>query len=102
MAASKSAETGFDKTVDRARDNVKAFAASAGETVGDGVADLADRGADGIKSVAHTVSGAVPNVSGWLDEQLDTMRERIRAEPVKMAAIAAGVGALIGAVFLRR
>jgi ElaB/YqjD/DUF883 family membrane-anchored ribosome-binding protein len=104
MAASKSADTstGFDKTIDRVRDNVKAFASTAGETVSDGVADLADGGADGIKSVAHSVAGAVPNVSGWLDEQVDMVRERIRAEPVKMAAIAAGVGALIGAMFLRR
>jgi len=64
--------------------------------------DLADSGADGIKSVAHSVAGAVPNVSGWVDEQLDNARDRIRAEPVKMVAIAAGVGALIGAILLRR
>ena len=104
MATSKTAETatGFDKTVDRVRDNVKAFAASAGETAADGVSDLADQGADGIKSVAHTVAGSVPNVSGWLDEHIDAARDRVRAEPIKMIAIAAGVGALLGTIFLRR
>ncbi len=91
-------ETSFDKSVDRIRDNVKTFAHSAGESAADGVSHLADRSADGVKAIA----GQAPKVSSWVDEQFDAARERVRAEPVKMMAIAAGVGALIGAIFLRR
>ncbi|MFT3809694.1 MAG: DUF883 C-terminal domain-containing protein [Micropepsaceae bacterium] len=98
--AAKSAEngTGFDKSVDRIRDNVKSFAHSVSDSAADGVDTLADQGADGIKGLA----GRVPDVSGWLDEKIDMARERVRDEPIKMMAIAAGVGALIGAVLLRR
>lgn len=101
MAASKSSradETGFDKTVDRVRDNVKNFASSSAETAADGVSTLADQGADGVKAVAHKV----PQVTNWADSQIDQARDRVRAEPIKMIAIAAGVGALLGALFLRR
>lgn len=100
MAASKSAEpeTGFDKSVDRIRDNVKTFAQTVGETAAEGVSSLADQGADGVKAVA----GQVPKVSHWIDEKFDEARDRVRAEPLKMMAIAVGVGALIGTIFLRR
>lgn len=98
--AAKSADTstGFDKSVDRIRDNVKSFAHSVSDSAADGVDTLADQGADGIKSVA----GRVPDVTNWLDAQFDMARDRVRAEPIKMMAIAAGVGALVGALFLRR
>jgi len=100
MPASKGADTqtGFDKSVDRIRDNVKTFAQSVGETAADGVGTLADQGADGVKAVA----GQVPRMSHWIDEQFDSARERVRAEPLKMMAIAAGVGALLGTILLRR
>lgn len=96
MAAAKSTEpeSGFDRTVDRVRDSVKSF----GESAADGVADLADQSAKGVKSVAH----AVPNVSHWIDDKADAARDRVRAEPLKMMAIAVGAGALLGALFLRR
>ena len=72
MPASKGADTqsGFDKSVDRIRDNVKTFAQSVGETAAEGVGTLADQGADGVKAVA----GQVPRVSHWIDEQVDSAR----------------------------
>ncbi|MCC6919323.1 MAG: hypothetical protein IT548_08965 [Alphaproteobacteria bacterium] len=91
-------DTGFAKTVDRVRDNVKTFANSATENAAEGVNHLVDQGADGVKAVA----GKVPQVSYWADEQIELARDRVRAEPIKMMAIAAGVGALLGAIFLRR
>lgn len=91
-------DTGFAKGVDRVRDNVKNFTASASESAAEGVNSLVDQGADGVKAVA----GKVPQVSHWADEQIETARDRVRAEPIKMMAMAAGVGALLGAIFLRR
>lgn len=104
MATAKSAhadpidKTSFGKAVDKVRNNVKSFTASAGETAVEGVGHLVDQGADGVKAVA----GKVPEVSHWADSQLDSARDRVRAEPIKMMAIAAGVGAVLGALFLRR
>lgn len=91
-------ETGFARTVDRVRDTVKDYANAASETAADGVSTLADQGADSVKAVA----ARVPEVSHWADEQIDSTRDRIRAEPIKMMAIAAAVGALFGAIFLSR
>lgn len=101
MATSKSSrasETGFDKTINRVRDNVKNFAASSAESGAGGVGSLADQAADGVKAVAHSV----PQVQHWADEQIEQARERVREEPIKMMAIAVGVGALLGVLFLRR
>ena len=103
MAAAKSrsddapAETGFSRSVDRMRENVKDFASTASETAADGIARLVDQGADGVKAMAQSV----PDASHWADDQLASARDRVRAEPIKMMAIAAGVGALVGALFLR-
>lgn len=97
-AKSADTETGFDKSVDRIRDNVKEFAQSVGEGAAEGVGRLADSGADGVKAVA----GQVPKVSHWVDDKFDAARERVRTEPMKMMAIAAGAGALFGMLFLRR
>ncbi|BCW90808.1 hypothetical protein sos41_39830 [Alphaproteobacteria bacterium SO-S41] len=100
MATSKArdTETGFEKAIDRVRDNVKGFAASAGETAAGGVGSVVDYGADGLKSVAHKV----PQVEDWADSQIEQARDAVREQPLKMMAIAAGVGALFGLFFLRR
>ncbi len=101
MAASKATradESGIDKSIDRVADNVKNFVSSQAENAADGVNTLADRAASGVKSVAHVV----PQAQDWAGSQLDQARERVRAEPIKMMAIAAGVGAVLGALFLRR
>ena len=100
MAGSKTTdeETGVERAVERARDNVKTFAHSAAGAAADGVDHLVDRGADGIKAVA----GVAPQVGEWADDKLEAARDRVRAEPIKMMAIAAGVGAVLGAIFLRR
>lgn len=37
----------------------------------------------------------------WLERKVADTRDAVREEPIKMLAIAAGIGALIGAVFLR-
>lgn len=96
--SSRADETGFDRTVDRLRDNVKSLASSSAESAADGVSTLADQGASGVKAVAHKV----PQVQHWADSQIDHARDRVRAEPIKMMAIAAGVGAVLGLLLLRR
>ena len=100
MATSKAreTETGFEKAIDRVRDNVKEFASSASESAAGGLASVVDYGADGIKSVAHKV----PQATDWADSQVEQAREAVREQPIKMMAIAAGVGALFGLFFLRR
>ena len=100
MAASKArdTETGFEKAIDRVRDNVKEFTSSASESVAGGLGSVVDHGADGLKSVAHKV----PEVEAWASNQIEQARDAVREQPLKMMAIAAGVGALFGLFFLRR
>ncbi len=99
MAASKAAQgTGFEKAVDRVRDNVKEFVSSAGESAVGTIGAAADYSADGVKAAARTV----PQTTAWADDHVERAREAIREKPIKMMAIAAGVGALAGMIFLRR
>ena len=41
------------------------------------------------------------SAESWLERKIADTRDVVREEPIKMLAIAAGIGALIGAVFLR-
>ena len=41
------------------------------------------------------------SAESWLERKIADTRDAVREEPIKMLAIAAGVGAVLGAIFLR-
>lgn len=56
---------------------------------------------EAVDDVEETFDDAYEAAESWLERNLQKTRDRARAEPITMLAVAAGVGALIGAIFLR-
>lgn len=61
------------------------------------------------KTAKHSVKGAkgeaesaAGEVGDWAEEQVLTLRESIREQPITACAIAAGVGVILGQILLRR
>lgn len=57
---------------------------------------------DGVKGAAYDAEAAAGEVKDWAEAQAETLRERIQTQPFTAVAIAAGVGALLGHIMLRR
>jgi ElaB/YqjD/DUF883 family membrane-anchored ribosome-binding protein len=53
---------------------------------------------DAMKSV-HELTG---RVEGWSNDNLSSLRESVRNQPLSACVIAMGAGALLGAILLRR
>ena len=49
------------------------------------------------EAAAHLVD----DVETWTDDNLDSVRGSVRAQPLSAVALSMGVGALLGAIFLR-
>jgi ElaB/YqjD/DUF883 family membrane-anchored ribosome-binding protein len=43
----------------------------------------------------------IDDVATWTDDNLDSVRGSVRAQPLSAVALSMGVGALLGAIFLR-
>jgi len=56
----------------------------------------------GVRGAAGDAEAAADEVTDWAEGQMNTLRERIVAQPLAACAIAAGVGALLGQLLVRR
>lgn len=56
---------------------------------------------EAVDEAEDAIGSAMDDAESWIERQLLATRERARDEPITMLALAAGVGALIGALFLR-
>ncbi len=61
------------------------------------------------KTAKHSVRGAkgeaesaAGEMGDWAEDQVVSLRESIREQPIKACAIAAGVGVILGQILLRR
>jgi ElaB/YqjD/DUF883 family membrane-anchored ribosome-binding protein len=92
--------------LDSLQRDIKGLAAGAGEAANDhahttlraaeNVAERAFRLAE--DSTAHMVD----DVESWTNGNLDSARQSIRARPLSSLAFTLGIGAILGAIFLRR
>ncbi|QTL03790.1 hypothetical protein J5J86_24250 [Aquabacter sp. L1I39] len=57
---------------------------------------------DGVKGATTEAEVAMGEVTDWAEDQYMTLRHSIQAQPVTSIAIAAGVGFVLGQMFLRR
>ena len=75
------------------------------ETAGKGIKDEIEgeqaEADDMIDEAEDMFEDGRERAESWLEEQIVAAREQTRAEPFKALMIAAGVGAIIGALFLR-
>ncbi|MFG1462389.1 DUF883 C-terminal domain-containing protein [Xanthobacter sp. DSM 24535] len=56
----------------------------------------------GVKGAAGEAELAAGEVTDWAEGQMATLRDSIQAQPLAACAIAAGVGALLGQLLVRR
>lgn len=68
------------------------------ETAGQGIKDEIE---DEAYDLADDAQDARHRAESWFEEQIMVARDRTREEPFKALAIAAGIGAVLGAIFLR-
>jgi ElaB/YqjD/DUF883 family membrane-anchored ribosome-binding protein len=75
--------------------------------------EASDRIAEALQAAEARVTAAIATAQGaageayeqaeeWATDNIDSLRESVREEPIKALAIAAGIGAVFGLLFLRR
>ena len=92
--------------LDAMQDHAKDFVGDAGNAANDG-AQAAIEAARNMAERAYrladeAVAGITDDVEEWTSDHLDAARETVREKPLAAMAVAMGVGALFGAIFLRR
>jgi ElaB/YqjD/DUF883 family membrane-anchored ribosome-binding protein len=75
--------------------------------VADGRVHVAMRNAENVAEralrLAEEAAGHMADdVETWTNDNLDSVRESVRAQPLAAIALALGAGALLGALFMRR
>jgi ElaB/YqjD/DUF883 family membrane-anchored ribosome-binding protein len=75
--------------------------------IADGRVHLAVRNAENVAERAYrlaeeAVEQAAGDVETWTNDNLDSARESVRAQPLAAIALSMGAGALLGAIFVRR
>lgn len=61
-----------------------------------------ERVASAVRMAEDVAEDAFDQAEVWAGENLDTLREQVREQPVMSCLVAMGVGALFGVLFLRR
>lgn len=67
--------------------------------LGEGVGEAAQ---ERLRDALRATETLAAQMDEWTDQHIDTLKESIREQPLAACAIALGVGALLGVVFLRR
>ena len=75
--------------------------------IAEGRVQLAVHNAENVAERAYhlaeeAVEQAAGDVETWTNDNLDSAREAVRAQPLAAIALSMGAGALLGAIFLRR
>jgi ElaB/YqjD/DUF883 family membrane-anchored ribosome-binding protein len=89
-------------SVKNAADDASSEAKSFVNRAADAATDAFDDAADFVTDKVRRATNASSDAGTWLGDQIDMLRDRVQEEPIKALAITAGIGALLGAVFLRR
>jgi ElaB/YqjD/DUF883 family membrane-anchored ribosome-binding protein len=61
-----------------------------------------DRLATLVSAAEEAATDAYDQAEVWANENMDTLRENVREQPIAACLIAMGAGALLGAILLRR
>jgi ElaB/YqjD/DUF883 family membrane-anchored ribosome-binding protein len=92
--------------LDALQGDMKGLASDAGDVANDR-ANGAIRAAENLAERAfrlaeEAASQAAEDVEAWTNDNLDSVRETVRSQPLSAIALSMGAGALLGAIFLRR
>jgi len=113
----KKTATTRKKTVESQLGALRADLRSLQTDVQTGVIDVGDVAGDHASGVIQTArdiaeralhlaedaaAGLVDDVENWSQENFDSVRSSVRTQPLGAIAVSLGIGALFGAIFLRR
>ncbi|HMI96226.1 MAG TPA: hypothetical protein VK479_06905 [Micropepsaceae bacterium] len=92
--------------LDSLQENARSFVGDVGSVANDG-ASAAIEAARNLAERAYRLAdearaSVTDDVEEWASDNLDAARETVREQPLAAIAVALGVGALFGAVLLRR
>ena len=65
----------------------------------DGVSEAAS---DAYRTTNETADAALETVGDWTNDNMGSLRDQMRRQPLATVVLSMGAGALIGALFLRR
>jgi ElaB/YqjD/DUF883 family membrane-anchored ribosome-binding protein len=74
----------------------------ASERVASALRMAEERVAAAVRAAEEVAEDAMGQAEVWTEENLETLRARVRNQPVAACLMAMGAGALFGALFLRR
>ena len=57
---------------------------------------------EALNSAMEAVQDLAERVEGWGEDNLETVREQVRNQPLASVMLSIGAGAILGALFLRR
>ena len=104
-AARKKTTKDLGKRIDALRsdlsalqDDTKGLASDAAGAATHRARELAE---NALRLAEDTASNVRDDIEAWTQENIDTAREKVREQPLSALAISLGVGALLGALFLR-
>ncbi len=91
--------------LDALQSDIKGLAGDAGDAA-NSRAHQAVRAAESVAERAYrlaeeTASHMADDVGTWTNDNLDSARDSIRAQPLSALLLSLGIGAIIGAIFLR-
>ena len=92
--------------LDALQGDMKGLAGGVGDVADDRV-HLAIRNAENVAERAlrlaeESAAHMADDVETWTNDNLDSVRELVRAQPLSAIALSMGLGALFGAIFTRR
>jgi ElaB/YqjD/DUF883 family membrane-anchored ribosome-binding protein len=109
----KNGKRNIDTRIGALRSDMNALQADMEGLAGDATAVASDRAKAALRNAESVASRAirlaeetaqhvVDDVETWGNDNLDSARESIRDQPLSALFLSLGIGAIIGAVFLRR
>jgi ElaB/YqjD/DUF883 family membrane-anchored ribosome-binding protein len=94
--------TPMDRRVETLREDIVALQENMRTLVSD-AGDAANGGInDAVRATENAAQQVLEDVEDWASGNVDTVRERIREQPLKACLISLGAGMLLGAWLLRR
>jgi ElaB/YqjD/DUF883 family membrane-anchored ribosome-binding protein len=91
----------LDAALDQLREDLETLKKDVGSIAGEAGSAATDRLNAALAAAMSSVESITARVEGWSEENLDSVREAVRDQPLQSCMIAFGIGALIGAILRR-
>jgi len=81
--------------IEALQDNMKSLVSDAGDAANERVNEA-------VRATENAAQQVLDDVEDWASGNVDSLRDRVREQPLMSCILSMGAGALVGALFLRR